>query len=533
LLILLGATGLLLLIACSNVAGLLLARALDRIRELGLRAALGATRMRLFRQLVTESLLLGLGGGAVGVAVASLGVRAFRVFGPADFPRMADVALNLRVLGFGVGVALITGLLFGIGPAWAGTRKKNGCIMAPAARGSAAGASTARLRGSLVALEVALALVLLTGCGLLTRSVVRLQSRNPGIDTRDLALMQVRLLPSYEADEERSAFFRELKSDLEHLPGVISVSYIGDPPMGFNNWAPNVWREEDVIRGQRAGLGNAHPVGLDYFVTMGIPILRGRAFTEADDAGSPAVMVVSQTMASELWPGENPLGKRLGLSLQHGGPWVTVVGVSGDIRQRNLASEPSWDLYLPYAQSASGSGLFVAVRTTGNPRHLAGALREAVWGLDADVPVPELTTMEARRSATLRLPRFRVILLTAFAAVALLLASAGIYGTLMYTVGRRTSELGIRMALGAESGDVIRLVLRQGLWPVIVGVGAGLVGSLWTARLLESVLFQVSSNDPLTLAVVAGGIMGVSLVACYVPARRASRIEPQVALRTE
>jgi len=533
LLILLGATGLLLLIACANVAGLLLARALDRTQELRLRTALGASRTRLFRQLVTESLLLGLLGGGLGICVALLGVRAFRTFGPADFPRMADVALNMRVLGFGIGVAVLTGLLFGIGPALAGSRKKDGSLLAPTARGSTSGTGTARLRGSLVALEVALALVLLTGCGLLARSVIRLQSRDAGVDTDNLALMQVRLLPSYEAEEQRSAFFRDLKIELENLPGVIGVSYIGDPPMGFNNWAPYVWREEDVANGERAGMGMAHPVGLDYFRTMGIPLLRGRSFTSGDDAGAPPVMVVSQTMAADLWPGEDPLGKRLNLALQHGGDWITVVGVSGDIRQNSLASEADWDLYLPYAQSAGNSGLFMAVRTAGNPLVLAGAFREAVWALDANVPVPEITTMAARRNATLRLPRFRVLLLTAFAVVALLLASAGIYGTLMYTVGRRTPELGIRMALGAESVDVIWLVLRQGLWPVILGVAAGLAGSLVTARVLESVLFQVSANDPLTLASVAGALMTVSLLACYVPARRASRIDPQAALRTE
>jgi putative ABC transport system permease protein len=274
-------------------------------------------------------------------------------------------------------------------------------------------------------------------------------------------------------------------------------------------------------------------VGVDYFRTMGIPIRSGRTFTAADDASAPKVIVVGETIARALWPGENPVGKRLGRSLDDGGTWHTVVGVSGDIRQSSLASEPSWDFYLPFAQTADNSGLFMAVRTAGTPLALAGAFREAVWALDANVPVPEITTMEARRSATLRLPRFRVLLLTAFAVVALLLASAGVYGTLMYTVGRRTPEMGIRMALGANAGDVIWLVLRQGLLPVSLGVAVGLAGSIAAARLLESVLFQVASNDPLTLVVVAGVLSGVSLIACYVPARRASRIDPQEALRIE
>jgi len=240
-----------------------------------------------------------------------------------------------------------------------------------------------------------------------------------------------------------------------------------------------------------------------------------------------------EKMAGELWPGEDPLGKRLGLSLHHGGTWHTVVGVCGNIRQRSLASEPRWDFYLPYSQAPASPGLYMAVRTVGNPLALAAALREAVWALDSNVPVPEVTTMEARRSATLQLPRFRVLLLAAFAVVALLLASAGIYGTIMYTVGRRTSEMGIRLALGADSGDVVRLVLRQGIWPVILGLCVGLAGSLATTRLLESVLFQTSTNDPITLGLTAGILLGAGLLACYVPARRASRIEPLTALRTE
>ncbi len=532
LLILLGATGLLLLIACANVAGLLFARALDRTRELGLRIALGATRRRLFGQLVTESLLLGMMGGAVGVCVAWLGVKTFKVLGPANFPRIADVSLNLRVLGFSICIALLTGLLFGIGPAFAGSSKAKGAALAGSSRGSTAGRWTSRLRASLVALEVALALVLLTGSGLLIRSVARLQARDPGVDTENLALMQVRLLPSYDSDEERAAFFRDLQVSIEGVPGVTSVSYIGDPPMGFSNWAPNVWREEDV-GGERAGLGMAHPVGLDYFRTMGIPITRGRAFMVTDGANSPNVIVMSEMMAEGLWPGEDPLGKRLGLSLNHGGTWHTVVGVSGNIRQNTLASEPRWDFYLPYAQVAVSSGLFMAIRASGNPLVLAETFRDAVWALDANVPVPEITTMEARRSATLRLPRFRVLLLSAFAGTALLLAGAGIFGTVTYAVGRRTAEMGIRMALGAKSRDVILLVLRQGVWPVLLGVGVGLAASLAATKLLESVLFEVSNRDPATFALVAGVLVGVSLLACYLPARRASRIDPQEALRVE
>jgi putative ABC transport system permease protein len=533
LMILLGATGLLLLIACANVAGLMVARSLDRRREMGLRTALGAGRRRLFRQLLTENLILALLGGGVGIGLAILGVKAFHALGPTDFPRMADIALDFRVLAFGLGVAGATGVLFGVGPALAGSRERGASVVTPSERGSTTGRNTLRVRRGLVVLEVALALVLLTGCGLLTRSMLLLQGRDSGIEAEHLALMQVRLLPSYDEDEERSAFFTDLQARIQALPGVVSVSHVADPPMGFNNWSPNVWTEEDAQNEAPTGMGNAHPVGLDYFKTVGIPIRRGRTFTEADDVGSPPVIIVSQTLAEALWPGEDPLGKRLGISINYDGPWVTVVGVAGDIRQNTLASEPAWDLYFPYVQRAGNAGQFMAIRTAGEPLALSRALRETVWSLDDNVPVPEITTMDARMAATLRLPRFRTLLLASFAVVALILAGAGIYGTLLYTVGRRTPEVGIRMALGAEAGDVVGLILRQGMVPVLMGLGLGLLGSVAATRVLESVLFQIAPNDPLTFVLVAGTLTGVCLLAAYLPARRASRVDPQEALRRE
>jgi putative ABC transport system permease protein len=533
LMILLGATGLLLLIACANVASLMVARALDRMKEMGLRTALGAGRNRLFRQLLTESLVLALLGGVIGVGLAMAGVWAFRLLGPENFPRMAEVALDLRVLGFGITIALFTGLLFGVGPALAGSSEKGDPVLSSGARGGTTGGRTLRIRGGLVTLEVALALVLLTGCGLLTKSVVRLQSREPGINAENLAIMQVRLLPTYDLDEERLAFFSALRQRLETLSGVVSVSHIPDPPMGFNQWATNLRREEDLDPEGSFGSASTHAVGLGYFRTMGIPLLSGRVFSETDDGVSPPSVVLSQSLAEALWPGENPLGRRLDISGMGEGPWRTVVGVVGDIRQNSLASQPSEDLYLPYTQEAGNSGQFMVIRTAGNSMALAGAFREAVWALDENVPIPEITTMEARVDATLRLPRFRTILLASFAVVALILAGAGIYGTLMYTVGRRAPEVGIRMALGAEAKDVVTLVLWQGLWPVTLGVGLGLVGSLVATRVLESVLFEVSPNDPATLILVAGVLVGVSLLASFLPARKASRVDPQVALRAE
>lgn len=532
LLILLGATGLLLLIACANVGGLMVARGLDRGREMGLRAALGAGRRRLFRQLLTENLILALLGGVLGIGLAVAGVQAFHALGPADFPRLAEVALDLRVLAFGMGVAVVTGLLFGVAPALSGARSNGEPVVPVSSRGSTVGRGTARVRSVLVALEVALALVLLAGCGLLTRSVVLLQGMDPGVETKDLALMQVRLLPSYE-EEERKAFFSELKTRLQAFPGVVAVSYVSDPPMDFNNWAPDIWREEDAGSDEPTGRGSAHPVGSDYFRTMGIPLISGRVFGEDDDAGATPVAVVGRTLAEALWPGEDAVGKHIGLSLNHEGSWVTVVGVVGDIRQRTLASDPAWDLYLPYGQAAGSGGQFMAIRTVGEPLGLARAFRDAVWSLDDRVPVPEITTMEARVEATLRLPRFRAFLLASFAGAALLLAAAGIYGTLMYTVGRRAPEVGIRMALGAEKSKVVGLFLRQAFAPVACGLFLGLSASLAATRVLENALFQTAPNDPLTLGLGTAVLAGASLLASYLPARRASQVDPQEALRAE
>jgi predicted permease len=384
-----------------------------------------------------------------------------------------------------------------------------------------------------VAVEVALALILLTGAGLLSRSVIRLHGVASGMEADGLALVQVRLLPSYDENEERRAFFSELSHGLAALPGVTSVSHIADPPMGFNQWSPSVWREEDVVRGEEAGSGNAHRVGRDYFRTMGIPLRLGRVFTGGDQEGSPRVAVVSQSMAEALWPDEDPLGKRLGLSVDHEGPWVTVVGVVGDIRQGSLRSRPGRDIYLPFAQDPGDQSAYMVVRTTGAPLALTQAFRQAVWALDGNVPVPEVTTMKARVDATLKLPRFRALLLACFAGTALILAAAGIYGTLGYTVGRRTSEVGIRMALGARAGDVVATLVRQGMTSVVVGVGLGLGGAFSLTRVLESVLFETSPTDPWTFGLVAGVLVGVSLCASFLPARRASRIHPREALRAD
>jgi len=533
LLILLGATGLLLLLACANVAGLLLARITERRQELALRRALGAGRGRVLRQLLTESLTLGLAGGVLGVALAVLGVRGFKALGPADFPRLQDVTVDGWVLGFGLGLALLTGLVFGLGPALLSTRESGGRSLGGASRGSTGGVGVGRLRGGLVAAETALALVLLTGCGLLFQSVRRLQAVDSGVVAENLALVQVRLLPSYATDAQRAAFFGGLVERVEAIPGVLSVSHVADPPMGFSAWAPEVWREEDIAAGEAPGSGNAHPVGDSYFRTMGIEMLRGRDFSLSDGPGASPVVVVNERLARELWPEEDPLGQRVNLAPDYGEPWRTVVGVVDDVLQNSLASAPRWQIYLPYRQNAGSTGRYLAVRTQGDPLALTGAIREAVWEMDGNVPVPEITTMQARVDSVLRLPRFRALLLGLFAVAALVLAAGGIYGTVLFVVGMRTREVGIRIALGARAESVVRLLLRQGLVPVLIGALVGVGGAFALTRVLEGFLFEVEVRDPVTFVAAPLLLIVVGALACYLPARRATRVNPQDALRVE
>jgi predicted permease len=517
LVMLLAATGLLLLIGCANVANLLLARATNRGKEMALRSTLGASRGRMIRQLLTESVVLAGLGGCVGVGIAFAGVLAFQNFGPGDFPRLAEVQVRTGVLGFACGLTLLTGLLFGLAPA---------LIFQ-----STPGRSRTRLRGLLVMVEIAVALILLCGAGLLINSYVRLYNVDPGFRPDHLLLTEVGLRSSYTSDEQRAAFIRDVLNRTGAIPGVESATAITDPPMGNVMWFPSVFTEGS--QDTDPPLVAAHLVAEKFFETLGIRLLAGRAFQSWDDGDQPRVAIVNETMARRYWPTEAPVGKRIRLSRSANQPWYTVVGVVNDIRHVHLSSPPEPELYVPYSQNAWYGWMSIVVRTRTAPEAVAKSLRQAIRDVDPAVPFDGVSFMEDRLSASLSAPRFRTHLTSSFAVIALVLAAVGIYGSVLYTVGQRMQEVGIRMALGAQSSDILRIILRQGLVMIAAGMTAGIAGVVVLSRLWENFLFGITATDLPTVSLVAALLSATALLACYIPARRATRIDPMVTLRSE
>jgi putative ABC transport system permease protein len=484
----------------------------------------------MIRQLLTESILLAGLGGCVGVGLAFAGVRAFQIFVPRDFPRFAEVQLSPGVLAFACGIALLTGLLFGLAPALFGST--NNLSASLKQRGiSIRGRSRARLRPLLVITEIALALVLLSGAGLLINSTIRLQNVDPGFNPDNLLLTEIGLRSSYTSDEQRAAFIRELLERAQAIPGVESVAAIADPPMGPVMWLPTAFTEgsDDVEPPPVA----AHLVAGEFFETMGIRLLAGRTFTLRDDAGHPDVVIVNETMARRYWPSEDPVGRRIRLSRDPEARRLTVVGVVNDIRHVNLSSPPEPELYVPYSQNAWFGWMSLVVRTRTDPETVSGPLRRAIWTIDPTVPFEDFSLMDERLSSLLSAPRFRTFLLTGFAVIALVLAVVGVYGSLLYTVGQRMHEVGIRMALGAQPSDILQIILRQGLVLIFAGTAAGIVGFVFLSRLLESFLFGVTATDPATMILVTALLSATALLACIMPARKAARVDPMVTLRSE
>jgi putative ABC transport system permease protein len=536
LLILLAAVGFVLLIACANVANLMLARAAARQKEIAIRTALGAGRLRIIRQLLTESVLLSLLGGTCGLLLALWGIDLLLASMPRQFalgiPGWNKIGLDYRVLGFTLGVSLLTGILFGLFPAWQASKYDLNESLKEGSKGSA-GQGRKRFRNALIVSEVTLALVLLVGSGLMMRSLWRLMDVRPGFDPQNLTTLQLSLPQAqYARDEQVVAFYSELTRRLENLPGVEAAATIDMMPMGGSGGTTSF-----IVEGRPAPApgqypeANARTSSPGYFRTMRIPVVKGRDFSEHDTAEKPFVVVINETMARKYWPGEDPIGKRL-LDPRDRTPPAEVIGVVGDVKHFGLDDQAEEYIYTSALQTP-GSGMFVVVRTTTDPVGMTATLRKEVQALDKELPVFDVKPMEQRIVESTGARRLVMFLLGVFALVALILASVGIYGVMAYSVTQRTHEIGIRVALGASRGDILRLVVRQGMLLVLAGVALGLLVSLAVTRFMSGLLFGVMPNDPATLVGVSLLLAGIAFIACLVPALRAMKVDPMVALRYE
>ena len=527
LLILFAAVGLLLLIACVNVANLVLARGCARQQEIAVRTALGAGRRRLMRQLLTECLLLGAVASGLGLLVAEACLKIFLMLNPVTYSRLDEASLDLATLGFAAVTALVTSAVFGLVPALQTSRFDLRRSLHEGGRGGD-GAVRERVRAWLIATEVALALVLLTTAGLMVRSFLRVQAVEPGFRSDSVLAFDVQLSAAHSSGEAGPGmFFQQLAARLEALPGVRAAGAISYLPLGGgeNTGSFTVEGEPQVNPGNQPK-AERRWVTPGYFAAMGVPIRQGRVFTPSDAADRPRVLVINETMARQFFSAREPLGQRVKV----GGVWRVVVGVVSDVKSRSLESDAAPQVYLPYAQDP-WPPMSVVLHTEGNPLALASAVRRELQALDPLTPAANMRTMEQVMSNAASSRRFNMALLAFFAVAALLLTTMGIYGVVAFLVGRRTREIGIRMALGARRGDILRLVLRQGMQPVAIGSIAGLVGSLTGSHLVASQLYGVSSSDPLTLTSIVALLVTAALVACWLPARRATKVHPVEALR--
>jgi putative ABC transport system permease protein len=552
LLILSGAVGFVLLIACANVACLLLARAAMRTSETAVRVAMGASRWRIVRQLLTESLLLSLGGAAVGILLAVWGVDWLTMLLAGNsssfsvrFPRLSEIKIDAAALSFTLAVSLFTSLLFGLVPALAASKPDLNQALKESVRGGAGGRR--RLRETLVVIELALALVMLIGAGLLMNSFMKLQAVDPGFDPRNALAMTVSLAgASQYVGPAREVFYRRLTDRLTALPGVESVSAINHLPLAGDLWTRTLTIEGRPLPPPGQGIEVAFRVSRPgYFQTMGVPLRAGRDFTDRDTPDAPGVIILNETLARRHWPGEDPVGKRVRLSEQRdnsrGPQWLTVVGVVKDAKQISWTDAPFDEIYLPFQQSpgyfegTAGhyTSMTMVIRTTVEPQSLARIAEETARSLDRNLPVSGVSTMDQVIANTLWQQRFNLQLIGIFAALAMTLAAIGLYGVMSYSVSQRTREVGLRMALGAGRRDVLKLVVGQGMKLALAGVALGLLASVALTRLMEKLLFEVSATDFSTFAVIAVLLTLVALLACLIPARRATKVDPMVALRYE
>ena len=535
LLVLLAAVGCVLLIACANVANLTLARGASRQKEMAVRAVLGAGRGRMIRQLLTESVLLALLGGVLGSALGLWGISGLIRLLPVDIPRLASVRIDSTVLVFTALVSMLTGILFGLAPAAQASRLDFVESLKEGGRGLSEGLHRSRARGLLVVADVAVAAVLLVGAGLLINSFLRLQHIDPGFNPQHVLTFKMDLPYVRYSGLSQTQFFERAIERLSHLPGVLSASAVLPLPLDGDEVGTML-----NIEGQPVAEANRPRTGYSwvepgYFRTVGIPFIKGRDFTPADDLEATPVVIIDQTLARQFFPHQDPIGRRIKPGIGNGyntAPWREIVGVVGDVRQYGLTSGPGPEVYVPLAQSPLGSMNFV-VRTGVDPLSMVGTVREEMAEMDKNLPFYGVKTFNQYLGQGFAQPRFLTLLFGLFAALALALAAVGLYGLVSYSASQRTHEIGIRMALGAEKRDVLRLVVGQGFKLTILGVAVGIAGSFALTRFMSSLLYGVKPTDPVTFTAVAFVLVGVALLASYLPARRATKVDPMVALRYE
>jgi putative ABC transport system permease protein len=538
LLILFGAVGVVLLIACANVINLLLARAETRRREVAVRAALGASRRDIVRQLLSESVLLSALGGLAGLALARAAIQVLITLRPAGLPRVEEAGLDAAALAFTGGLAIMTGLLFGLAPALQLTRQGISANLNDGGRGGPPGQVRLTVRRSLVILQLAFSVVLVVGAGLLVRSLVELNRIDLGFEPRGVLTAQLQLpTADYPNAQGVVDFYRQLTERLEDVPGVSAAGAARVLPLArtIGDWSITI-EGRPYVRGQNPN-GDFQAVTPGYFRAMGTTLVRGRFLTAADREDSMPVVVVNETMAARIWPGEDAIGKRF----QMGGPgstlpFMTIVGIVRTSRHNAVVEEPRAEMYLPHAQLAvtaggPGRALAVVVKTDGDPMMLVNALRETVRSIDPNLPLADIQSMEQVTAAALAGPRFAASLLSLFAALALTLAAVGTYATVALLVSERAHEIGIRMALGAERRAILGWVLGEGLTLAGVGIAMGVLGAVFLTRILETLLYGVGTRDPLTFVVVPGILAAVALIASLNPARRAAAVDPVITLR--
>ena len=533
--VLMAAVGLVLLIACANVANLLLAKATSRQKEIAIRTAIGATRTRILRQLLTESLLLGVLGGALGLLFAIFGARTLIALVTVNIPRLKDFSFDSRALIFTLGISLFTALVFGLAPALDASKVNLNEALKEGGRSSGGGSARNKLRNVLVIAEVALAVVLVTGSGLMFRSFLKLQRVNPGFNPANLLTLEIELPEaSYKVDQQQRNFQQQLLQKVRTIPGVVNAATVDNLP-----FSGNAFNSSFIVEGRPIPPVTERPrayyrvISPDYFSTMGMQIIRGNPFTDRDTADVPGVAIINDVAARKFWPGEEPLGKKIKRGRPESkNPWVTIVGIVSSGAQNSLRESAQAEIYTPYLQNTTGTFTLVA-RTSTDARTMAASIRKEVWATDKDLPVTNLKLMDELIANSVAQPRFYAILLSVFAGLALVLAAVGVYGVMSYSVTLRTHDIGIRMALGARPIDIFKHVIWQALILAAIGLGIGLALAITSTRVLSSLLYDISATDPMTLAATALVLLVVALLASYIPARRATKVDPMVTLRYE